>query len=68
MATSRERLSNINLQATIGKILAQGKLTRQEYFYLSTAMLSDRKVTYEERSQINRVLDKLLVGDLKLSD
>ena len=65
MASLRERPSNINLQATIGKILAQGKLTRQEYFYLSTAMLSECKVTYEERSQINRVLDKILVGDLK---
>ncbi|HBB34598.1 MAG TPA: hypothetical protein DDZ80_20310 [Cyanobacteria bacterium UBA8803] len=53
---------------TIDRILDTGQLTRLEHLQLVTTILSDYKVTDEERSQINRVLDELQVGHLKFRE
>lgn len=68
MAGTRERQSNLNIQQMVNQILAARQLSRQDYLYLTTAMLSDYNVTDEERRQLNNIFDNLQTGYLKFVD
>jgi hypothetical protein len=43
-------------------------MNRQEHLQLTSAILSDYRITDEERRQINRVFDYIQTGRLKLVD
>lgn len=68
MAGTRDRQSNLNIQQMVNQILAARQLSRQDYLYLTTAMLSDYNVTDEERRQLNNIFDNLQTGYLKFVD
>ncbi|HEY9691218.1 MAG TPA: hypothetical protein V6D15_03390 [Oculatellaceae cyanobacterium] len=65
MASTRERVSNLNIHKIVERILLSGQLTRQEYVHLITTMLSDSHITDEERPQLNRVFDNIQSGQIK---
>ncbi len=68
MAGTRDRQSNLNIQQMVNQILAARQLSRQDYLYLTTAILSDYNVTDEERRQLNNIFDNLQTGYLKFVD
>ena len=68
MASTRERVSNLNIHKIVGRILLSGQLSRQEYVHLITTMLSDYHITDEERPQLNRVFDSIQSGQIKFVD
>ncbi|HEY9666963.1 MAG TPA: hypothetical protein V6C91_09170 [Coleofasciculaceae cyanobacterium] len=66
MAGNTQNSSSPTIQLIVDRVLKTGQLSRSEHLQLVTTFLSDYKVTDEERTQINRVLDDLLIGRLKL--
>jgi hypothetical protein len=52
----------------IDRIMSSGKLNRRDYLLLTSTLLSDEKITEEERHQINRIFDHVQVGRLKFID
>jgi len=68
MATSDREPSSLSIARQTQKILDAGYLSRQDYFQLVTAVLSDLSTTETERRQINRILDNLQMGRLELID
>lgn len=68
MAASDRSPSNLSIAQWTENILNVGHLSRQEYFQIVTAVLSDVSVTRTERRQINQILDDLQKGKLELID
>lgn len=68
MAGTIQSQPNRAIAQIVDRIFNVGQLSRQEYLQLVTTILSDYKVTDEERSHINRVFDELQTGRLKLAD
>lgn len=66
MAGNTQNSSSSTIKPIVDRVLKTGQLSRTEHLQLVTTFLSDYKVTDEERNQINRVLDDLQVGRLKL--
>lgn len=66
MAGTFQSQSNQTTKQLVDRILNSGQLSRREYLQLVSTILSDYKVTDEERSQINRVFDEVQIGHLKL--
>jgi hypothetical protein len=52
----------------VERIVASGKLTRREHLVLTSAILSDDKISEEERHQINRIFDYIQIGRLNFID
>jgi len=65
MAGTVQRPYSPAIAQIVDRILDTGQLSRLEYLQLVTTMLSDYKVTEEERSYINRVLDERQMGRLQ---
>jgi hypothetical protein len=63
-----EAKSKFVVMPVIEQIIATGYINRQQHLQLASAILSDLKITEEERRQINRVFDYLQTGCLKLVD
>jgi hypothetical protein len=58
--------STPSIHAVIDHIIEAGHMNRQQYLQLSSAILSDQKMTDDERRQINRIFDYIQVGRLRL--
>jgi hypothetical protein len=56
------------LKHIVDRILNSGQLSRLEHLQLVTTILSDYRVTDEERHQINRVFDDIQTGRIKIVD
>jgi uncharacterized tellurite resistance protein B-like protein len=67
MRTSQNR-SNLTISQMVERIVASGKLTRREHLVLTSAILSDDKISEEERHQINRIFDYIQIGRLNFID
>ncbi|MGL5062873.1 MAG: hypothetical protein ACRC62_23095 [Microcoleus sp.] len=67
MRTSQNR-SNLTIYQMVERIVASGKLTRREHLMLTSAILSDDKISEEERHQINRIFDYIQIGRLNFID
>jgi len=52
----------------VDSILNAGQLSRLQHLQLVNTILSDYKVTDEQRSKINLIFDGLQTGSLKLVD
>lgn len=50
------------------QIIASGQMTRAQHLHLASTLLAEKKVTDEDRSQINRIFDYVQTGRLKLID
>jgi hypothetical protein len=68
MVLTAENKPELSIAQIVGQILTSKQMKRQEYLYLTSMILSNRTVTEEERRQINRVLDHLMIGRLRLVD
>jgi hypothetical protein len=56
------------LKQIVDRILNSGQLSRLEHLQLVTTMLSDYRVTDEERHQLNRVFDDIQTDRIKIVD
>jgi len=68
MAANLQSPSSQAFKPIVDRILNTGQLSRSEHLQLVRTILSDYKVTDEERSQINRVFDELQIGRLQFID
>lgn len=66
MAGTIHNQSNQTTKQMVERILNIGYLSRLEHLQLVSTILSDYKVTDEERGQINRIFDELQTGRLKI--
>ena len=60
--------SNLTVGQLVDSIIASGEMKRQDYLRLTSAILSDYRITDEERRQINRTFDYVQIGRLRLVD
>lgn len=67
MRTSQNK-SNLTIAQMVDRIVASGKIARREHLILTSAILSDDKISEEERYQINRVFDYIQIGRLNFID
>ncbi|OCR01402.1 hypothetical protein BCD67_23400 [Oscillatoriales cyanobacterium USR001] len=68
MLRTPQNKPNLIIYQTIERITSSGKLSRRDYLLLTSTLLSDEKITDEERHQINRIFDYVQVGRLKFVD
>lgn len=55
-----------SVQAIVDQIVASGQMTRRQHLHLTSILLSNQMLTDEDRLQINRVLEYVQSGHLKL--
>ena len=67
MRTSHNK-SNLTISQRVDRIVASDKITRREHLFLTSALLSDDKISEEDRHQINRIFDYIQIGRLKFID
>jgi hypothetical protein len=68
MLRTPQNKPNLGIYQMIDRITSSGKLNRRDYLLLTSTLLSDEKITEEERHQINRIFDHVQVGRLKFVD
>ncbi|NJN85886.1 MAG: hypothetical protein HC881_05680 [Leptolyngbyaceae cyanobacterium SL_7_1] len=54
------------LYSIVERVIISGQISHQEHLQLTSAILADQTVTANERRQINRVLDYIQTGRLKI--
>ncbi|HLO51748.1 MAG TPA: hypothetical protein VK211_25270 [Kamptonema sp.] len=59
---------NLIIYQMVERITASGKLSRRDHLLLTSTLLSDDKISEEERHQINRIFDYIQIGRLKFVD
>ena len=67
MRTSQNK-SNLTIFQMVDRIVASGKISRREHLVLTSAILSDDKISEEDRHQINRIFDYIQIGRLQFID
>jgi len=60
--------SGLSVKNITERVIESGQLSRQEHVQLTSAVLSDSKLSNEDRRQINLIFDYLQTGRLKLAD
>ncbi|MCS6813565.1 MAG: hypothetical protein NZ772_08360 [Cyanobacteria bacterium] len=68
MVKDGQQRSLPNIQQLIREVINSGKLTRQEYMALTLAMLSNQRLSEDDRQQINRVFDNIQTAQIKIVD
>ncbi|HEY9641241.1 MAG TPA: hypothetical protein V6C57_12210 [Coleofasciculaceae cyanobacterium] len=68
MAWLTQIKSNVAIKPLIDQIISTGKMSRKDHVQLTSAILSDQRITDEDRREINRVFDYIQIGRLKLID
>ncbi|HEY9626746.1 MAG TPA: hypothetical protein V6C84_05550 [Coleofasciculaceae cyanobacterium] len=68
MAWLTQNKSGIAVQSLVEQIITTGQMSRKEHVQLTSAMLSDQRITEVDRQQINRVFDYIQIGRLRLID
>ena len=63
-----ENSSTFAIQSLVKEIVTTGRLNRRDHLRLTSTLLADHKLTDEDRRHINRVLDYVQIGRLKLVD
>ena len=58
--------SNLTIEQLIAQILESHQIGRQQHLQLTSAMLGDKNITDESRRQINRILDQIQTGRIKI--
>ena len=67
MRTSQNK-SNLTISQMVDRIVASGKIARREHLVLTSTILSDDRISEEDRYQINRIFDYIQIGRLKFID
>ncbi|MBW4659020.1 MAG: hypothetical protein KME15_10120 [Drouetiella hepatica Uher 2000/2452] len=68
MAWLTPHKSGIAVQSLVEQIISTGQMSRKDHVQLTSAILSDQRITDGDRQQINRVFDYIQIGRLKLID
>lgn len=68
MSRSPSSQPNLVAHQVVKGILERGQLTPKEYLIITSALISNRALTQEMKQEINRILDALQAGRLKLVD
>lgn len=68
MVSAAERQSSPALTGLVEQVIAAGQMNRSEHIQLTSALLADHFISDEERRRINRVLDYIQIGRLRLVD
>lgn len=68
MAKPSPNQPQIKVQELIERILESAEIKRQQHMELTTALLADKYVTEEQRREINRILDQIQAGRIKILD
>ncbi len=68
MSRSLSHLPNTLTHQMVTGIMERGQLTPQEYLLLTSAFISNFKLSQQMKQEINQVLDALQMGRLKLVD
>lgn len=68
MVKDAQQRSLPNIQQLIREVINSGKLTRQEYMALTLAILSNQRLSEDDRHQINRVFDNIQAAQIKIVD
>jgi hypothetical protein len=63
-----ENRSSLTVQSLVEQVVAAGQLSRSEHMRLTSMILADYQLTDEDRRHLNRVLDYVQIGRLKLVD
>lgn len=68
MVCKTKDYSDTSIESLMQQIIANGKLSRRDYMDLTSILLSDPHLSERDRCLINRVLDYVQIGRLKLID
>ncbi|MGD1717445.1 hypothetical protein [Dapis sp. BLCC M172] len=68
MLWSEQNQPKVTINQMVNRIMTSGKLSRREYLQLTSAILSGKKITDEERHQINQIFDFIQMGKINLID
>lgn len=69
--TMRSHNSNkvqVTAQDVLAQVIAAGRVTHRDYLQLISMLLSDRAITDGDRREINRILESVQLGKVKLVD
>ncbi|HEY9860400.1 MAG TPA: hypothetical protein V6D16_12895 [Candidatus Obscuribacterales bacterium] len=68
MVWTAQSKSSLSIKTITDRIIESGQLSRQEHLQLTSVILSDSKLSNQDRRQINLIFDYLQTGRLKLAD
>lgn len=68
MLSTAKNKSGITVNQMVETIMTTGQITRRQHIQLTNAILSENQITDEDRRQINRILDYLQIGKIKIVD
>jgi len=60
--------SEIAIKKIVDKIISSGKLSRQDHTLLLSQVFANGDISDRVRRQVNRILDQIQTGQLKLFD
>ncbi|NER39637.1 MAG: hypothetical protein F6J93_37830 [Oscillatoria sp. SIO1A7] len=66
MAKQSQAQASIKINELVEQILESEQIKRLEHLELTSAILSDKNITEEERRQINRIFDYIQTGRVKI--
>ncbi len=66
MLWSEQNQPKVTINQMVNRIITSGKLSLREYLQLTSSILSGKKITDEERHQINQLFDLLKIGKINL--
>jgi hypothetical protein len=68
MLSTAKNKSGFTVNQMVETIMTSGQITRRQHIQLTNAILSENQITEEDRRQINRILDYLQIGKIKIVD
>ena len=68
MLWTSQNQNNLTVERMVERIMVAGEVSRKQYVQLTNSLLSEDKVTEEERRQINRIFDHIQLGRIKIVD
>ena len=68
MVWSINHQANRQISELVEQSVSSGQITRQEHLQLASLLLSNYKLSEEERRKINQAFDQVQTGQLKLVD
>lgn len=68
MLSTAKNKTGFTVNQTVETVMTNGKITRRQHIQLTNAILSENKINEEERRQINRILDYIQIGKIKIVD
>ena len=66
MAKQSQTQASIKINEVVEQILESEQIRRLEHLQLTSAILSDKNITEDERRQINRIFDYIQTGRIKI--